>query len=259
MAKAQHFYGIHAVQAILSERGTDASALWVQDGRQNDASVAPIIALADMYGISVQIAGKDALTKLADSPQHQGVVLQARPKPVGDDADLAALLQDARARQTPILLLLLDQITDPNNLGACLRTAVAMGVTAVVVPKHHTSSLTPAVAKIAVGAAELMPLIQVTNLACVMDKLKQDGVFVYGTALDDTAKPLAACDLTGDVALVMGSEGEGIRRLTAERCDQLVYIPMVGSAHGSIQSLNVSVATGMVLYEACRQRLAAAI
>lgn len=129
-----------------------------------------------------------------------------------------------------------------------------MGVSAVIIPKNHSSSITPAVAKVAVGAVELMPFIQVTNLARTLTDIKKQGVFVFGTALDDTAKPVQDCDLTGDVAIVMGSEGDGIRRLTADTCDQLVYIPMPGNEYGQIQSLNVSVATGMVLYEASRQR-----
>lgn len=251
MAKSVNFYGIHAVQAILSERGLDGLALFVQDGRQTDKTLAPILQLAKDYGISVQISAKDKLTKLAESPQHQGVVLQARPKNILDDSYLSQLIDDYKNQQKPILLLILDQITDPNNLGACLRTAVAMGVSAVIVPKHHSSGITPAVAKVAVGATELIPFIQVTNLARTIENIKQQGVFVFGTALDDTAKSAKDCDLTGDVAIIMGSEGDGIRRLTADSCDQLVYIPMVANA---IQSLNVSVATGMMLYEASRQR-----
>lgn len=261
MAKPLNYYGIHAVQALLEQRGMDGVALFIQSGRENDNSVQPIINLAKQYGISVQFSAKDALTKLAESPQHQGVVLQARPSMVADEHDLTQLVEQKSA----VLLLILDQITDPNNLGACLRTAVAMGVDAVIVPKNHSSSITPAVAKVAVGATELITFIQVTNLARTLTALKQQGVFVFGTALDSTAKPAKDCDLTGKVAIVMGSEGDGIRRLTAELCDQLVYIPMATQAitennnndeQVKIQSLNVSVATGMMLYEASRQRQA---
>ena len=255
MAKPIYFYGIHAVQSILQHRGMDGLTLFIQDGKkQDDTTVADIIRLADTYGISVQTSGKDKLTKLAESPQHQGVVLQARPAELQDEADLKYLVEKHQAEQKQILLLILDQITDPNNLGACIRTAVAMGVSAVIIPKNHSSSITPAVAKVAVGAVELIPFIQVTNLARTLTEIKKQGVFVFGTALDDTAKPVQDCDLTGDVAIVMGSEGDGIRRLTADTCDQLVYIPMSGNEHGQIQSLNVSVATGMMLYEASRQR-----
>ena len=255
MAKPNYFYGIHAVQSILQHRGIDGLTLFIQDGKkQDDATVANITELAQTYGIAIQISAKDKLTKLAESPQHQGVVLQARPAELQDEADLKYLVDKHQAERKPLLLLVLDQITDPNNLGACLRTAVAMGVSAVIIPKNHSSSITPAVAKVAVGAVELMPFIQVTNLARTLTDIKKQGVFVFGTALDDTAKPVQDCDLTGDVAIVMGSEGDGIRRLTADTCDQLVYITMPGNEHGQIQSLNVSVATGMVLYEASRQR-----
>lgn len=256
MAKPIYFYGIHAVQAILQNRGIDGLALFIQDGKQNktDEAVENIINLAKQYGISVQFSAKDKLTKLAESLQHQGVVLQARPSDVQDENDLKLLIDKYQSEQKSLLLLILDQITDPNNLGACLRTAVAMGVSAVIIPKNHSSSITPAVAKVAVGATEYMPFIQVTNLARTINEIKKQGVFVYGTALDDTAKSVQDCDLTGDVAIVMGSEGDGIRRLTADSCDQLVYVPMTGNEHGFIQSLNVSVATGMVLYEVSRQR-----
>lgn len=249
MAKPLYFYGIHAIDAILNHRPMDGMALFIQTGREQDSTVTAIIENAKQYGISTQFSAKDALTKLAGSPQHQGVVLQARPAKVLDESDLTKI-----AEKPDVLLLILDQITDPNNLGACLRTAVAMGVDAVIVPKHHSSTITPAVAKVAVGGAELIPFIQVTNLARTLKQLQQQGVFVFGTALDKTAQPVQDCDLTGKVAIIMGSEGEGMRRLTTELCDQLVYIPMSGNPHGEIQSLNVSVATGMVLYEVSRQR-----
>lgn len=255
MAKPIYFYGIHAVQAILTHRGMDAVALFIQDGKDShDPAIQQIIQLAKQYGVSVQFSAKDKLSKLTESVQHQGVVLQARPLAVLSENDLQAVLDNYQAKNQPVLLLVLDQITDPNNLGACLRTAVAMGVSAVIVPKNHSSSITPVVAKVAVGATELMPFIQVTNLARTLNELKKQGVFVYGTALDETAKSAKDCDLTGKVAIVMGSEGDGIRRLTADTCDQLVYIPMLGNEQGAIQSLNVSVATGMMLYEASRQR-----
>ncbi|WP_394261313.1 23S rRNA (guanosine(2251)-2'-O)-methyltransferase RlmB [Moraxella boevrei] len=257
MAKPVYYYGTHAVHAILEQRGIDGLNLFVQDNKQDsktDKTVQKILELAKNYGISVQFSAKDKLTKLAESPQHQGIVLQARPAEVADEGDLTQLIEQFKQQNKAILLLILDQITDPNNLGACLRTAVAMGVSAVIIPKNHSSSITPAVAKVAVGATELIPFIQVTNLARTLNDIKKQGIFVYGTALDDTAKSVQQIDLTGNVAIVMGSEGDGIRRLTADTCDQLVYIPMSGNEQGVIQSLNVSVATGMMLYEASRQR-----
>ncbi|ELA09230.1 RNA methyltransferase [Moraxella macacae 0408225] len=261
MSKPVYYYGIHAVSAILEQRGIDALNLFIQDNKQGnkqgdktDKAVQKILELAKGYGISVQFSAKDKLSKLANSLHHQGVVLQARPAKVADETDLKQLIEQFYQQNKPILLLVLDQITDPNNLGACLRTAAAMGVSAVIVPKNHSSNLTAVVAKVAVGATELMTFIQVTNLARTLNDIKKQGVFVYGTALDNSAKSVQEVDLTGNVAIVMGSEGDGIRRLTADTCDKLVYIPMIENERGAIQSLNVSVATGMVLYEANRQR-----
>ncbi len=149
----------------------------------------------------------------------------------------------------PPFLLLLDEVTDPHNLGACLRTAEAAGAQAVIAPKDNAVGLTPVVCKVASGAAETLPYFQVTNLARVMDTLKERGVWLTGTA-GEAAEDLYAADLTGPLGLVMGSEGNGLRRLTRERCDRLVRLPM----RGQVESLNVSVAAGVCLYEALRQR-----
>ena len=253
MAKPSYFYGIHAIDALLEHRPLDALSLFVQQGRENDSHVKDIIAQAQTNGVSMQPTQKDKLTQLCGSPQHQGVVLHARPLGFADEGIL-----DNVIGRDQCLLLVLDQITDAHNFGACLRTAVAMGVDAVVCPKHHAASLTPTVAKVSVGAAEMMPIISVTNLARTLTHTKHAGVFVFGTALNEKAKPLHEADLTGKTALIMGSEGEGMRRLTTESCDELVYIPMSGNEHGNLQSLNVSVATGMALYEVNRQRTLAA-
>lgn len=250
MAKPVYFYGIHAIDALLNYRPLDGLSLFIQKGREEDTSIQGLIDNAQAYGISIQYSQKDNLTQLCGSPQHQGVVLHARPLSFQEDSAMDEIIAKPNS-----LLLVLDQITDPHNFGACLRTAVAMGVDAVICPKHHAASLTPTVAKVAVGAAEMIPIISVTNLARALGQLKQAGVFVFGTALDASAKPIHQCDLTGKVALVMGSEGEGMRRLTSEHCDELVYIPMPGNDQGELQSLNVSVATGMALYEVVRQRL----
>ena len=249
MAKPVYFYGIHAIEALLTHRPLDALSLFVQQGRESDSHVQAIITEAKDNGISIQPTQKDNLTQLCGSPQHQGLVMHARPLSFANEG----LLDELVARDD-CLLLVLDQITDAHNFGACLRTAVAMGVNAVICPKHHAASLTPTVAKVSVGAAEMMPIISVTNLARTLAQIKQAGVFVFGTALSDDAKPIHAADLTGKTALIMGSEGEGMRRLTTESCDELVYIPMSGNEHGNLQSLNVSVATGMALYEVNRQR-----
>ncbi len=249
MAKPSYFYGIHAIEALLTYRPLDALSLFVQQGRDSDSHVQAIIAEAQANGVSIQPTQKDNLTQLCGSPQHQGLVLHARPLAFANEE-----LLDKLVTRDDCLLLVLDQITDAHNFGACLRTAVAMGVNAVICPKHHAASLTPTVAKVSVGAAEMMPIISVTNLARTLAQIKQAGVFVFGTALSDNAKPIHAADLTGKTALIMGSEGEGMRRLTTESCDELVYIPMSGNEHGNLQSLNVSVATGMALYEVNRQR-----
>ena len=253
MAKPSYFYGIHAIDALLEHRPLDGLSLFVQQGRETDSHVQAIIAQARDNGISIQPTQKDKLTQLCGSPQHQGVVLNARPLGFADEG-----LLDTLASREQCLLLVLDQITDAHNFGACLRTAVAMGVDAVICPKHHAASLTPTVAKVSVGAAEMMPIVSVTNLARTLTKIKNAGVFVFGTALNADAKPIHEADLTGKTAIIMGSEGEGMRRLTMESCDELVYIPMLGNEHGNLQSLNVSVATGMALYEINRQRTLAA-
>lgn len=242
-----HFYGIHSVKALLEYRPMDALALFVQQSDGNNASIDEIVHTAQRLGISVQTAQKERLTQLCGSPQHQGVVVLSRHQELGDEGVLDNLCQ-----KDDVLLLVLDQITDPHNVGACLRTACAMGVDGVIIPKHQSATITPTVAKVSVGASEIVPVMAVTNLARTLERLKKAGVFVFGTALDEMATPVHLCDFGGKVAIVMGSEGEGMRRLTGETCDTLVYIPMTDKARP--QSLNVSVATGMVLYEVARQR-----
>jgi len=178
---------------------------------------------------------------------HQGVVAGVAPDRQWQEADIEALV--AGSKQP--LLLVLDGVTDPHNLGACLRTADATGVTAVIVPKDKSASLNPTARKVASGAAETTPFIQVTNLARCLRELQDLGVWLIGTAGESDATVYDA-DFTGPVALVMGAEGKGMRRLTREHCDLLVKIPM----QGQVESLNVSVATGVCLFEALRQRLA---
>lgn len=249
MSKQLYFYGIHAVKAILNERPQDALTLFLQIYENNQQHSSDELAdLARSLGISVQTAHKDKLNELCGSHQHQGVVLSARPKQMADETLLEAYLDKEN-----VLMLVLDQISDPHNLGACLRSASAMGVDVVIVPRHHSVGLTPTVAKVSVGGSESVPVVAVTNLARTLDALKKAGIFVFGTALDESALPLYQCDFAGKVVVVMGSEGDGMRRLTREYCDTLVYIPMANIPNRP-QSLNVSVATGMVLYEVSRQR-----
>ncbi|HWB05202.1 MAG TPA: 23S rRNA (guanosine(2251)-2'-O)-methyltransferase RlmB [Verrucomicrobiales bacterium] len=172
----------------------------------------------------------------------------AKSTKTGDEGDLKEIL----ARTECPLLLILDQVTDPHNLGACLRTADAAGVHAVIVPKDHSATLTDTVRHIACGAAEHLPFIQVTNLARTMEHLKESGVWLTGTG-DEASKSIYEADLTGPTGLVVGAEGTGMRRLTSEKCDFLVRIPM----QGHVPCLNVSVAAGVCLFEAVRQRTAA--
>lgn len=241
-----HFYGTHAVQAVFDNRPTDILTVFLANDESGVGSE-HWRQLAVLHDIPIQYTTKDTLTELCGSSQHQNIVAMVRSMPVYDESCLESLVQNPNA-----IFLILDQITDAHNFGACIRTACAMGVDAVIVPKNKSAPLTPTVAKVSVGASELVPIVAVTNLARTIGELKASGVFVFGTALDETACPAHKCDLTGRVGIVMGSEGEGIRRLTGELCDGLMYLPMTTKARP--QSLNVSVATGMALYEVARQR-----
>ena len=247
MAKPEYFYGVHSVESLLELEPERVLTLFTLKGR-DDQRLKRVLELAEPFGISVQQTGRDRLEKMAGLPFHQGVVAAVRPNPVFNEKDLEALL-----KQSPNCLLLgLDQVTDPHNLGACIRTAAAMGVEAVIVPRDRSASLTPTARKVAAGGAEKVKFIQVTNLARTLAQIKDEfNVRVVGTMLDEKALPLQQFDFTGTaVCVVMGAEDPGQRQITQSQCDQTVYIPMAGN----LQSLNVSVATGMALYEACRQR-----
>lgn len=247
MAKPEYYYGVHSVESLLELEPERVLTLFTLKGR-DDQRLQKILELAEPFGISVQKASRDSLEKLAGLPFHQGVVAAVRPHPVLNEKDLDQLLE----QQDNALLLALDQVTDPHNLGACIRTAAAMGVVAVIVPRDRSAGLTPTARKVAAGGSEKVKFIQVTNLARTLAHIKaQFFVKVVGTMLDEKALPLQECDFSGNVAIVMGAEDTGLRPITQSQCDQTVYIPM----SGNLQSLNVSVATGMALYEACRQRL----
>ncbi len=247
MAKLEYFYGVHSVESLLELEPERVLNLFTLKGR-DDQRLKNILALAEPFGISVQQASRDKLEKMAGQPFHQGVVAAVRPHPTLNEQDLESLL-----KQNPkALLLALDQVTDPHNLGACIRTAAAMGAEAVIVPRDRSASLTPTARKIAAGGAEKVKFIQVTNLARSLGNIKDEfNVQVVGTMLDEKALPIQEFDFTGTgICIVMGAEDTGLRPITQSQCDQTVYIPMAGN----LQSLNVSVATGMALYEACRQR-----
>lgn len=236
-------FGAHAVTALLEKRAHDVFELWILDGA--DERLQRTRNLADQVGIRIQAAKREQLDKWAEQGNHQGVVAACRPKPPLNEADLSVVLSGV---ENP-LVLILDGVQDPHNLGACLRTAEAAGADAVIAPRNNAVGLTPVVRKISVGASEIVPFVQVTNLARTLRALQEMGVWLTGTSLD-TEATLYDCDFTGPTGLVLGAEGSGLRRLTAEHCDQLALIPM----DGTIQSLNVSVATGICLFEATRQR-----
>ena len=246
MQVAQHewLYGLHSLDAVMAQEPERIIELFVLKGR-TDERLNNIINLSRKMGVSIQFCNRKTLDDKVNGEQHQGVVAKARPGKVLDEHDLTRILDKS---QSPFILIL-DGVTDPHNLGACLRTADAAGVDAVVVPKDKSASLNPTVRKVACGAAEVIPLIQVTNLSRSIKTLQDGGVWVIGTAGEAT-QSLYECKLQGPIALVMGAEGKGMRRLTRENCDELVKLPMAGS----VSSLNVSVATGVCLYEIVRQR-----
>ncbi|MBN7821886.1 23S rRNA (guanosine(2251)-2'-O)-methyltransferase RlmB [Bowmanella yangjiangensis] len=244
MAQQEWLYGIHALESLLQREPERLIELFVLKGRE-DERLTNIINQARRFGVSIQFCQRKTLDDRAQGEQHQGLVAKARPGRQYDEKDL----DDIVARNTTPFLLVLDGVTDPHNLGACLRTADAAGVHAVVVPKDKSASLTPTVRKVACGAAEVIPLIQVTNLARTLKELQQASVWIVGTA-GEAEQDIYQSKLTGPIALVMGAEGKGMRRLTREHCDELIKLPMAGS----VSSLNVSVATGICLFEVVRQR-----
>lgn len=253
--KAQMYSGYHAVEAILRHRPHDALELFVQDSRaeRGEERLDLLMQEAARLGVKAQHAKRDVLEKHA-GPQHQGVVVRARPRPVGDDNSLQDLVSCAlspeRVSSRVPLLLLLDGVTDPHNLGACLRSADAAGVDAVIVPRRNACGLTPVVCRTAVGAAESVPYFEVSNLVRTMESLKQRGVWLAGTALAEDSQPLFGFHSDSPLAVVMGAEGEGMRQSTRQACDYLLEIPMAGE----VQSLNVSVATAVVLFHLAKGR-----
>ena len=237
--------GIHAVEAVLKNAADSVEAIYFRQGRLNHR-LESIHSLAKSRHIHIELVDEKVLDQLAESSRHQGVVAQYRASKQYNENDLFTLLEGL---DKPAFLLILDGVTDPHNLGACLRTADAVGVDAVITPRDQAVGLTPVVRKTASGAAETIPFVQVTNLGRTIDKLKQLGIWITGTS-DRASQSLYQQDFTGSVAIVMGAEGKGLRRMIMERCDFLVSIPM----QGQVESLNISVATGVTLYEALRQR-----
>ncbi len=240
-------YGFHAVVSRLRQQAASVATIYA-DGARDDARMRELLELAARHGVRVISADTQRLDRLTGHARHQGVAAQvAAVEPIRDLEGVLAAITG------PALLLVLDGVQDPHNLGACLRVADAFGVHAVIAPKDRAAGITPVVSKVASGAAETVPYIQVTNLARTLRELKEHRIWVVGA--DDAAPAsLYETKLTGPLAWVLGAEGEGMRRLTREHCDELARIPMAGT----VGSLNVSVASGVCLGETVRQRMAAA-
>jgi 23S rRNA (guanosine2251-2'-O)-methyltransferase len=248
MSKARYITGLRAVEQLLARNPSEILKLFAEYQTANPRLEA-VIAQANDRGIDIQPANRARLHQISGETRHQGVVAEIRRSRTLDEAALRDLVETALTTDEPLMLLVLDGVQDPHNLGACLRTADAAGVNAVVAPRHGAAGLGPTVSKVAAGAAESVAFATVANTGRVVSWLQEYGVAVVGTS-DAAEQSLFDCDLTGPVAFVMGREHEGLRQGIAERCDQLVSLPM----RGTVSSLNVSVATGICLYEAVRQR-----
>ena len=242
MTATRTLYGFHAVTARLRQRPDSVRALYVASAR-SDARTRDLLARAKQANCAVESADDERLTALAGTDRHQGIValVAAQEAPVALDDVLAGLAE-------PALLLVLDGVTDPHNLGACLRSADAFGAHAVVIPKDRAVGVNATVAKAASGAADTVPVLPVTNLARALREMKERGIWILGA--DAGGESLYAADVTGPVAWVLGAEGAGLRRLTREHCDRIVGIPLLGT----VESLNVSVAAGICLFATRQQR-----
>jgi 23S rRNA (guanosine2251-2'-O)-methyltransferase len=246
MKSAEQVYGLHAVAAMLAKRPASIKKLMVADTAA-DRQLAPLLEQAAAAGIAIQKVGRRELDQQAPGGRHQGILAVVRETTHGKrEKQLPEFLA---ALSEPAFLLVLDGVQDPHNLGACLRTADAAGVHAVIMPQDRAVGITPVVHKVACGAVESVPIFTVTNLARTLRQLRAAGIWIYGTS-DMAGQGLYASDLRGPIAVVLGSEGKGMRRLTREHCDHLLAIPMAGQ----VESLNVSVAAGVVLFEVRRQR-----
>jgi 23S rRNA (guanosine2251-2'-O)-methyltransferase len=245
MSAPKVLFGFHAVTVRLKTAPQSVIELYI-DASRRDARMKQFIARAKESGVRMIEADGLRLSKLCGSHGHQGVA--ARVEAMAQAKSLDDLLDQINE---PPLLLVLDGITDPHNLGACLRVADGAGAHAVIAPKDHAAGINATVAKVASGAAETMPYFMVTNLSRTLGELKERNIWCIGTS-DDAPKTLYQVDMKGPVALVLGAEGDGMRQLTRKTCDELVSIPM----RGAVESLNVSVASGVCLYEAARQRIA---
>jgi 23S rRNA (guanosine2251-2'-O)-methyltransferase len=252
MSSARYVTGLRAVEQLMSRDSKDILKLYTEYQAANPR-VSSLVATAIDKGIEIQAANRARLSQISGEAKHQGVVAEIRRSRTLDEGALRSLVEGRLTADDgkPLLLLVLDGLQDPHNLGACLRTADAAGVDAVIVPRHGSAGLGPTVSKVAAGAAETLPFAAVANLARVLGWMSDYGISVIGTS-DAAEKTVFDCDLGGSIALVMGREHSGLKKNIAERCNELVRLPM----HGEVASLNVSVATGVCLYEAVRQRQA---
>lgn len=250
MSKARYVAGLRAVEVLLSRSAAKIAKLYAEYQTENPR-VEAIIAQANARGIEIQPANRARLQQISGESRHQGVVAEVERESILDEAGLRTLVENrlTAEEREPLLLLILDGVQDPHNLGACLRSADAAGVDAVMVRRHGAAGLGATVSKVAAGAAESVPFASINNLAKVLAWLHEYGVKVVGTS-DSAEKTIYDADLSGSLALVMGEEHRGIGERIAKRCDELVRLPM----RGTVSSLNVSVATGICLYEAMRQR-----
>ena len=240
-----HIFGLHAAKAAIGKQQIIRAYSLLN---RNDAKLQAIQVALKKANVLIEHVDRATLDNLVDNENHQGIVLEVLLDKQYQESDIEKILAQ---KSTPQLILVLDGVQDPHNLGACLRSADAFGASLVLAPKDNAVGLTPVVRKIACGAAESVPFIQVTNLARSIKKLQALGFWFYGLA-GEAEQSFFAADLTGNIALVLGAEGKGLRQLTQKTCDVLYHIPMLGS----VSSLNVSVATGICLAEATRQRYA---
>ena len=248
--KLSKLFGLHSVQAALDYSPNKIHKAWVDSGRQ-DKRLAQAVDDLLTLGIEPEKVDRKRLDRLADNNNHQGIVIEVEMPGQMSESDLKTAVENL---SEAALFLVLDNVQDPHNLGACLRTADATGVHGVIITKDNATGITPTVCKVASGAAETVPVYQVTNLSRTLRWLKGEGLWIMGAA-GETAETVYKTDFTVPMALVVGAEGKGLRRLTKEQCDVLVSVPM----KGQVDSLNLSVATGVLLYEAVRQRLPAVI
>ncbi|MDA8562067.1 23S rRNA (guanosine(2251)-2'-O)-methyltransferase RlmB [Gammaproteobacteria bacterium] len=246
MSEKKIVYGLHSVNALLAKQPKLVSSLYISKQR-DDASIKLILEIAHANNINIEHHAKKNLDQFSSFENHQGVLAICHKRKSLSEKDLDDILVNLKG---PAFFLILDSVQDPHNLGACLRSADAAGVTAVIAPKDNSAGVTKVVSKVACGAAETVPFVQVTNLSRTMEFLKKQNIWLFGA--DSSAdKTIYQSDFTMALGLVLGAEGKGLRRLTKEKCDFLIKIPM----NGFVDSLNVSVATGICLFETLRQRI----